>query len=317
MVQFCIINRDFNDIDEFSQVLNSHRNIKLTQLSVRLLKCTLLAIVFNQIHFYFSTSFNSVRCIGEKPLDFFDFSCILEPEKLNVISHGYQISNDMLFGFDPTRETDLIVSSYLTFCNILIKKELFKDCLQVMERTDIDEKFLSTNYLHSPMTILPLQSYLRELWYLLKQKPLFFNLMHLEELVLGDFIPLLINVIPINSKSTPKRLHSPSRYRIVKEAESFMMENLDKPLTLKDLCLALNSSSSPIFHGFKEIFGVSPMVYLKIHRLQGVRRLLKASDPETVSITEIANKFGFWSAGHFARDYKKMFGELPSETIKR
>jgi len=59
------------------------------------------------------------------------------------------------------------------------------------------------------------------------------------------------------------------------------------------------------------------MAYLKIQRLHGVRRLLKAADPNNSSIMAIANQFGFWSSGHFARDYKKMFGELPSQTIKR
>jgi AraC family ethanolamine operon transcriptional activator len=59
------------------------------------------------------------------------------------------------------------------------------------------------------------------------------------------------------------------------------------------------------------------MAYLKVQRLHAVRRTLKLADPETCSVMAIANQFGFWSAGHFARDYKKMFGELPSDTINR
>ena len=114
-----------------------------------------------------------------------------------------------------------------------------------------------------------------------------------------------------------KPLSSLTRFQIVKQAENYMMENLDKPLTLKDLCLALHISSRPIFYGFKEIFGITPMAYLKIYLLHGVRRLLKASDPEKTTVMEIARQFGFWSPGHFTRDYKTMFGELPSKTIKQ
>jgi AraC-like DNA-binding protein len=58
------------------------------------------------------------------------------------------------------------------------------------------------------------------------------------------------------------------------------------------------------------------MAYLKVQRLHGVRRSLKLADPEISSVMAIANQFGFWSAGHFSRDYQKMFGELPSATIK-
>jgi AraC family ethanolamine operon transcriptional activator len=57
------------------------------------------------------------------------------------------------------------------------------------------------------------------------------------------------------------------------------------------------------------------MEYLKVQRLQGVRRALQVADLETSSVAAIAQRFGFWSAGHFARDYKIMFGELPSTTL--
>ena len=46
------------------------------------------------------------------------------------------------------------------------------------------------------------------------------------------------------------------------------------------------------------------------------RRDLRAcSQGET--ITDIAKRWGFWHMGQFAADYKKQFGELPSETVKR
>jgi AraC family ethanolamine operon transcriptional activator len=65
------------------------------------------------------------------------------------------------------------------------------------------------------------------------------------------------------------------------------------------------------------MFGISPMEYLKIQRLQRVRCSLKAADPETTSVTAIAQQYGFWRSGHFARYDKTMFGEQPSETLKR
>jgi len=43
--------------------------------------------------------------------------------------------------------------------------------------------------------------------------------------------------------------------------------------------------------------------------------LLKAG-PEA-GVAEIANAWGFWHMGQFARDYRFMFGELPSETLGR
>ncbi|MEB3192827.1 MAG: helix-turn-helix domain-containing protein [Snowella sp.] len=88
-----------------------------------------------------------------------------------------------------------------------------------------------------------------------------------------------------------------------------------KPITLKDLCQNLYAGSRTISCGFEEVFGVSPIAYLKILRLEGVRQALKKADPSQTTVLEIANRFGFWSAGHFTRDYKNFFGELPSVTL--
>ncbi|WP_287287184.1 helix-turn-helix domain-containing protein [Okeania sp. SIO2B9] len=68
---------------------------------------------------------------------------------------------------------------------------------------------------------------------------------------------------------------------------------------------------------FQELFGISPMRYLKVRRLNAVRQRLKASDPENCTITFLASEFGFYSPSHFTRDYKTMFGELPSETLRK
>ena len=35
----------------------------------------------------------------------------------------------------------------------------------------------------------------------------------------------------------------------------------------------------------------------------------------TYSVADAANEWGFWHMGQFAKDYRRMFGELPSETL--
>jgi AraC-like DNA-binding protein len=37
----------------------------------------------------------------------------------------------------------------------------------------------------------------------------------------------------------------------------------------------------------------------------------------SVSVTNVATNWGFWDPGHFARDYRAMFRELPSATLTR
>ena len=68
---------------------------------------------------------------------------------------------------------------------------------------------------------------------------------------------------------------------------------------------------------FKQEFGMSPKQYMLRKRLLEVRRQLMKTRPGPRLVTDIANACGFWHMGQFAADYRKMFGELPSETLNR
>jgi len=56
--------------------------------------------------------------------------------------------------------------------------------------------------------------------------------------------------------------------------------------------------------------------YLNRRALHQVRRALKAANPSVATVTQVASEFGVWELGRFARDYRNLFGELPSETLR-
>jgi AraC-like DNA-binding protein len=60
---------------------------------------------------------------------------------------------------------------------------------------------------------------------------------------------------------------------------------------------------------------VPPARYLRLRRLNAVRRELLRAKPGTVRVTDTAMRWGFWELGRFAREYRALFGELPSETV--
>ena len=74
-------------------------------------------------------------------------------------------------------------------------------------------------------------------------------------------------------------------------------------------------SERTLRRGFHERFDTSPKAYLQAQRLIGVRRELRGTGPE-VPINDIANAWGFWHMGQFAADYRRQFGELPSQTLR-
>jgi AraC family ethanolamine operon transcriptional activator len=52
-----------------------------------------------------------------------------------------------------------------------------------------------------------------------------------------------------------------------------------------------------------------------VGRLNAVRQELKAASAGTATVREIARRWGFWHTGEFAAAYRRLFGELPSQTL--
>jgi AraC family transcriptional regulator, ethanolamine operon transcriptional activator len=91
--------------------------------------------------------------------------------------------------------------------------------------------------------------------------------------------------------------------------------HLDEPVTVTQLCEVTNVSRRTLQYSFESILGISPIQYLRISRLNGVRRsLVQAQHGQAVS--DIAAQWGFWHLSQFAKDYKQLFGEQPSQTLE-
>ena len=69
---------------------------------------------------------------------------------------------------------------------------------------------------------------------------------------------------------------------------------------------------------FLKRIGITPKKYIKFLRMARVHHGLKNFEVQgCASIIELAGMHGFWHMGQFAADYRKIYGELPSETQAR
>ncbi|MCX7168971.1 MAG: AraC family transcriptional regulator [Proteobacteria bacterium] len=103
----------------------------------------------------------------------------------------------------------------------------------------------------------------------------------------------------------------------VKRVEEYIAAHADQPLTIAALAAYAKVSTSSLYAGFRDFRNSSPMAYLKSVRLQRVNQDLRHADPAAESVAQIALRWGFRHFGHFATDYKRMFGESPSETLRK
>jgi AraC family ethanolamine operon transcriptional activator len=106
-----------------------------------------------------------------------------------------------------------------------------------------------------------------------------------------------------------------TRRQIVDRAREYMRSHIDEPITVTDLCTVLNVSRRTLQYSFQDVLNLNPVSFLRAMRLNGVRRALRQCEG-VKSVADIAASWGFWHLSHFAADYKAMFGELPSETLR-
>jgi AraC-like DNA-binding protein len=102
----------------------------------------------------------------------------------------------------------------------------------------------------------------------------------------------------------------------VHKAQAFIESHLHEDITLGDIVAAVGVCSRLLQKAFSHHCGCSPMRFLNHTRLQRIRQELESSNKDT-KIVDVMMNYGFTQGGKFAKEYQQLFGEKPSETLKR
>lgn len=100
------------------------------------------------------------------------------------------------------------------------------------------------------------------------------------------------------------------------KARDFIHAHARDELCIEDIEAAAGVGRSTLFDAFRQHVGLAPMAYLKNFRLEQVRRQL-LEDRSGHNVSAIAVDWGFSHLGRFSADYRKRFGEAPSQTVAR
>lgn len=102
----------------------------------------------------------------------------------------------------------------------------------------------------------------------------------------------------------------------LRRVEEYIEANWNRPITIRSLSEVTGVSARTLFRTFERARGCSPMAFVKKTRLEHARASLTTPGDRT-SVSGVALACGFSNLGHFAHDYRRLFGELPSDTLKR
>lgn len=130
---------------------------------------------------------------------------------------------------------------------------------------------------------------------------------------------LMLALLEILERERPCNDTPPSyrhRKQVVEQVKRYVEEPCNAPVTMTELCELAHVSQRTLQYSFTSILGISPRQFLRVTRLNRVRRVL-ARAGEGTTVTRVANTWGFYHLGQFSRDYRQLFGESPSCTLAR
>ena len=84
------------------------------------------------------------------------------------------------------------------------------------------------------------------------------------------------------------------------------------------LAAKIGASPRVLQYAFQDTLEITPMSYILNRKLHAARSDLKRSGADVRSqVTRIAMLYGMYHLGRFSTNYKQLFGELPSSTLKQ
>ncbi|WP_462382530.1 helix-turn-helix domain-containing protein [Pseudomonas sp. Marseille-QA0892] len=127
---------------------------------------------------------------------------------------------------------------------------------------------------------------------------------------------IIMHLLELIDSDEGHTLPPSARKRMVDRAREYALANCDRPISILDVCNQIGASRRKLQYCFQETLGTNPVAYLRALRLNAVHRQLLHPNGND-SVQTVAAEWGFWHLSRFATDYRQLFGERPSDTLRR
>lgn len=136
------------------------------------------------------------------------------------------------------------------------------------------------------------------------------------EHLLDDTLSRLVFLLTQQEQQPRETVATLHARRVMQRVRDYVVAHNDQCVKVHDLCAQLGISRRALQDCFHKTMGCTPKAYLSAFGLNAARRALEQATPEQTTVSDIATRYGFWHLSQFAADYRKFFGELPSQTLR-
>ena len=304
----------FHDFDEFSHFIQAW-DLDFRQLDTGECKTDLLQFATAKsllTHAQFNRRFDQR---GSAPPGNWTFAIFAE-QSTPIVWHEQEISTNNIVVYKPGSEIDCVSRPGFEVYTLSYPEEHLNEIAANLGLPEINKLVNdSDNFVSSRMELSESR---RQLYHISET----FRRTSLQTdnttLLCNLEIELPEQILLTLAKSRPARSISTGlRNMAIKRVKEYLSDFPNEPVTVTRLCSITGASERTLQYAFLDHYGVTPKTYLKNFRLNNVRRELWKSDPDSTQVNDVTSLWGFWHMGQFAADYRKLFGELPSETLQR
>ena len=115
------------------------------------------------------------------------------------------------------------------------------------------------------------------------------------------------------AKQTSKRLPNASETHKLQRIKAIILAELDQPHTVNSLASRVHLSDNKARQGFKQLFGVPIITFLRQQRMEKAAWLLEV---EGLTVTDTAVALGYSNMSNFTVAFRNYFGCNPSHYLK-
>jgi AraC-like DNA-binding protein len=134
----------------------------------------------------------------------------------------------------------------------------------------------------------------------------------LEQALIQAMVDCIATTSP-HDRTVAQRHHT----TVMTQFRRLLEEHDGEAVYMPQLCATIGVSGRTLRLCCQEHLGTSPKRYLYLRRMTLVRRVLSAANATGTRVTDVAMRFGFWELGRFSVQYKSLFGESPSATLRQ
>lgn len=107
-----------------------------------------------------------------------------------------------------------------------------------------------------------------------------------------------------------------TREKIIGRCRHLLEQRKGEPVRVGELAAVAGVSERTLRTAFNEYFGLGPVGYLQLRQLHQVHHALRKANPKTTLVSDVRASQGVYQLSRFARRYRQLFGELPSQTLR-